>query len=594
MTPEEILAEWAVRKAAMHPVIEQMRQVRDAYNADLVVPLPEMDRQEKAAVANYVSMGLDQTAMRIASTTPSMFFPPLDPGNSASEKRASNRRYATQGWWDANKIGLKMRRRARHFIGYASSPVVLRPDWKLGCARWEVRDPLSTYPGMTGDPDEITPPNVIFGYQRTYAWLKQKYPNQLAALEVGDNPSPSDRFDVVEWVDEEETVLLVCGTEAPAARSYGSNRVNGSPHQLLERIHNRTGLCLAVVPGRITLDRPMGQFDATLGILQTQAKLMALDLIATEKAVFPDTYLISRPGETAKFIAGPYEGRTGLINIVQGGEIRDVPLNPGFQTGPMMDRLERAQRITTATPAEFGGESQTNVRTGKRGDAILSAVVDFPVQEAQEVFAESLREENRRAIAIAKSYFGNQKKTFYVGPTKKRVDYTPSKDFETDENIVTYPHPGADINGLIVGIGQRIGVGMMSKRTGMEIDPMVDDPEREHDRVVFESLEQAALSSVQQQAASGALPLTDIAYIMDQVVRNKMDLVEAIQAAQKAAQARQAQQAPPTAPEAQPGLSLPGMGAEAGGAIPPPTSDVQNLSSMLGALRRPVSAAQAA
>ena len=57
-------------------------------------------------------------------------------------------------------------------------------------------------------------------------------------------------------------------------------------------------------------------------------------------------------------------------------------------------------------------------------------------------------------------------------------------------------------------------------------------------------------------------------------------------------QARQAQQAPPTDPSAQPGLSMPGMGAEAQPtAVPPPSPDGSNLSSLLSCLKRPVGAA---
>ena len=122
------------RQTLQGPMIENMRQLRDTYNGDLIIPLPEMDRREKSAVANLITTGLDQTAMRIASTMPSVYYPPLEDGNRASEKRASTRKRATMGWWEANKMSLKMRRRARWLIGYASSPVVLRPDTKWGCS----------------------------------------------------------------------------------------------------------------------------------------------------------------------------------------------------------------------------------------------------------------------------------------------------------------------------------------------------------------------------------------------------------------------------------------------------------------------------
>jgi hypothetical protein len=578
---DEIAAMLQERQQLQGPIIENMRQLRDTYNGDLVIPLPEMDKREKSAVANLITTGLDQTAMRIASTMPSVFYPALKEGDSASEKRARIRKRATMGWWEANKMPLKMRRRARWLIGYASSPVVLRPDTKWGAARWDVRDPLNTFPSTGEDPDSITPDNCIFTYTRSRAWMQARYPEALSKLQKLKVTKPDDLIRIAEYTDNEVTVLMASATIKP---NPWDSDMQGFPNVELERVHNRTGMCLAVVPNRITLDRPMGQFDSLVGMYQLQSKLMALEVIAVERGIFPDTYLVSRPGETARFVAGPYDGRTGQVNVVQGGDIREMAANPGFATNGMMDRIERAQRIASGTPAEFGGESTTNVRTGKRGDAILSAVVDFPIQEAQEVLAASLQEENRRAIAIAKTYFGNERKSFYVSSrgAKGHVDYVPNKDFEDDNNVVTYSHSGADANSLVVGLGQRIGIGIMSKQTAQEIDPFIADPELEKDRVVSEGLEQALLQSIQTQASQGAIPPSDVAAIAALVATDKMDLAEAVTKVHEEAQKRQATPAPTGAPETMPGLAQPGMGAEQPAEAPAGPPDLGALLAQIG------------
>ena len=565
---EDIVGMLQERKQAQSPLLSNMARLRDAYNGDIIVPLPEMDRSEQAAVANLISTGLDQSAMRISSVMPNLFFPAVKPGDRASEKRSSTRRDATLGWWEANKMPLKLRRRARHMIGYASSPVVLRPDRKRGIARWELRSPLSTFAAPTEDPDDITPLDCIFTFGRSYKWLQSNYPDRIAQLNTnGKAPAPHEIFEVVEYVDGEVTVMAVIGKKSDPFSNY----MQGAAYVELERVVNRTGICPAVVPGRITLDRPMGQFDGLVGMYQMQAKLMALEVIAVERGIFPDTYLISRPGESAKFISGPFDGRTGMVNVVAGGDLREAGQAQGTASGQLIDRLERSMRITSGTPAEFGGESTTNIRTGKRGDAILSAVVDFPVQEAQEILAASMQEENKRAIAIAKTYFGEQRRSFYVSRNAKHVDYIPNKDFETDENNVTYSYAGADANALVVGLGQRIGLGTMSKRSAQEVDPLIADPEREHDRVVQEALEQALLASVQQQAQAGTIPPSDLAKIMSIVVSDKLPLAEAIEKVNKMAQERQATAAPMGSPETQPGLGAPGMGMEQPGSLPPAT-----------------------
>jgi hypothetical protein len=578
---DEIASMLFDRQTMQGPMIENMRQLRDTYNGDLVIPLPELDRREKSAVANLITTGLDQTAMRISSTMPNVYFPPVKEGESASEKRARTRKRATLGWWEANKMPIKMRRRARWLIGYASSPVILRPDSKWGAARWDIRDPLNTFPSQGEDPDSMTPENCIFTFTRSRAWLQARYPDALSKLKSDKNAKPDDLVRIAEYTDAEVTVLMASATIKP---NPWDTDMRGLPHVELERVHNRTGMCLAVVPGRITLNRPMGQFDSLVGMYNLQSKLMALEVIAVERGIFPDTYLVSRPGETARFVAGPYDGRSGQVNVVQGGDIREMAANPGFATNGMMDRIERAQRIASGTPAEFGGESTSNVRTGKRGDAILSAVVDFPIQEAQEIFAASLQEENKRAIAIAKTYFGNERKSFYVSSrgAKGHVDYIPNKDFENDDNIVSYSHSGADANSLVVGLGQRIGIGIMSKQTAQEIDPFIADPELEKDRVISESLEQAMLQSIQTQAAQGQIPPADVAAIAALVASDKMDLAEAIKKVQADAQKRQATPAPAGAPETMPGLAQPGMGAEQPAAAPAAPQDLAGFLASLG------------
>jgi len=562
---EKIVELLGERRNAQSGVLENMRLLRDAYNGDIVVPLPEMDRNEQVAVANLISTGLDQSAMRIASTTPDVYYPPVKPGDNASEKRARTRKRATLGWWEANKMNLKLRRRARYLIGYASSPVVLRPDFKRGICRWEVRNPLTAYPCPTEDPDDLVPPDVIYTYRRPFKWLMNMYPEKIQRLSVGTNYTPDTTFEILEYIDAEAIVTLVLGEKPTENAAYQPTGQFSKFVIELERIPNRTNMPLSVVPGRITLDKPMGQFDGLIGMYQQQARLMALETIAVERGIFPDTYLVSRPGESAKFIAGPFDGRSGMVNIIAGGELREANVGSNLTANNIIDRIERNMRITSGTPAEFGGESNTNIRTGKRGDAILSAVVDFPVQEAQEILSQSLVEENKRAIAIAKSYFGNDRRSFYVSTRKNRghVDYVPNKDFENDDNAVTYAYAGADANALIVGLGQRVGIGTMSKQTAQEIDPLVADPEQEHDRVISESLEQAMLQSIQIQAQQGAIPPADLARIMSLVVQNKKDLAGAVEQVQKEAQERQATPVPQGAPEAMPGLAMPGMGAEA-------------------------------
>ncbi len=591
-TAEEIINLLRIRQLAQGEVLAKMREIKEAYEGDVVIPLPELDEANKPAVANLLNQGLDQLSMRVASVMPDVYYPPTRPGIEKSEKAARTRRLANLGWWHSNHMRIKMRRRARWLVGYGACPVTIRPDSRNEVPMWHLRDPLTTYPAPAIDPDDMTPPDCIFSFSRSLSWLKSNYPEHTRKLYKGPHPKEDENFQLVEYVDAEEHVLLAVGKRYPDYATEHDTSL--APHIELERVPNRIEMCPVVIPGRIGLDRRMSQFEGMLGMYMLQARLAALEVIAVEKGIFPDTYLVSRPNEIAAFVSGPYDGRTGLVNVIKGGDIREVQTNPGFQTNPTIDRLERGQRLSAGIPAEFGGESTTNVRTGRRGDSILSAVIDFPIQEAHELLSEALQQENKIAIAVDREYF-DKPKSFYLSlkGAKGRVDYTPSQVFDSDVNFVTYSQAGVDLNNLIIGTGQRIGVGTMSKRTAQELDPLIDDAEQEHDRVVSEALEQAMLSSLQQQAAQGAIQPVDVAHIMRLVRSDKMELAEAVEEAQRLAQIRQASAGPPGAPEgpvdpgapeAQVGLTAGPAGA-AEPAVGPPPQGIQNLAQMLNSLR---------
>ena len=583
---DEIVAIYGARSQATDQIKSRMRTLRDYYNGDVIVPLPEINSDEKSAVANLLAQGLDQTAMRIASTRPDIYCPPLDPARKRSRDNSDIKRKALFGWWENSRMDLQMAKRARYLIGYSNTVTQLRWNDATGCPEWHLRDPLTAYPATLLGVDDMRPRDCIFGYERPLGWLHNNYPDVGRVFQSDSDAGPDTAIELIEYVGEDETVLIAM--RGPVNTGLFATSVYGADDNLvveLERVPNRLGQTPVVIAQRISLDSAQGQFDGILGMYQMQARLMALEVIAVQKGVFPDTWLVGRAGETPQ-IVNPADGLTGDVGVIRGGDLRDMQMQPGYMTNPAIDRLERAQRLTAGIPPEFGGESSTNIRTGRRGDSVLSAAVDFPVQEAQRILARSLQEENQLAIDMAKRYAGNKGKTFYVTTknAKGPVEYTPNVNFDSTENVVTYSQAGADVNNLVIGGGQRVGMGTMSKRSFMSIDPLVEDPEFEHDSVIAESLEEALLTSIQQQAVEGAIPPADLARIMDLVANNELELAKAVERVQKEAQERQAKQVDAAAPEAQPGLAMPGMGAEARSVAAPPGQAGGELGALLGAL----------
>lgn len=566
---EDIVALYSELRTERSPIINHMEEFSRMYNGEVIMAIPEVDSLSKPAVANLLAQGLDSTAQRVASVVPKLSFPPLEDGHRRSMNRADMRRRVTTEWWDANRIPMKLRKRARHLIGYGATAVMVRPDFDIQLPCWTVMDPLCVYPAPMDDLDEVTPRYAIYTFRRSLSWLRVKYPAQASVLYKGGpaTNNPEGLFTLLEYMDGDETVLVVLGADRYEDPNsiYGAQVATGAPFQELERIPNRSELCPIVMPGRITLNRLQGQYDQLLGIFEMQAALTALNYLSIKRGVFPDLWLLGKPGEIPKIIKEA-SGLMGETGIVQGGVLQPISQEPTLQVGPTIDRLERAMRIGGDFPAEMSGESASNIRTARRGEAVLSAAIDFPNQEYQEILADSLQAENTRAIAIAKAYWGRKTMSLYTSRSGKKAGptYIPNDVFETDIHYVKYSFPGTDMNGLVISMGQRVGIGEMSVETAMEIDPMIDDPIRERNRVTAEALEKALLGGIQQQAAQGQIPPNDVAEIMRLVDQNKMNLADAVNKVHEQAQKRQASQAPAGSPPTQPGIAMPGAGAEAG------------------------------
>lgn len=603
-SPEDIVDLFRQRQASLHPIRATALEVRNVANGDvdaMALPMPELSDGggEKLAVANLLVQGLNGDAQRIASTFYDIMSPALQRGQEKSERYAKVRRRAALGWLDMNRVQLKMGRRARHLLAYSSSPVMLRPDKKRRIPRWQVRDPLGCLPAPTADFEDVEPPDCIFPLQRSLAWLLQEYPERAALLHVGKKAGLDDMFDVLEYVDEEQITLLVIGRDPSAgAMSTGWNagtysgvgktvvgQVSGEPGGygssqvvVLEQLENRARRCTAIVPWRITLDRPTGQYDSMLGKFYWQARLSALELIAIERGIFPSEWVVFPPDSDGSIIVEA-NGRKGIIGEIRGGEYHVQNVNPGYKTTEGLDRLERAQRQDGGIPAEYGDESNTNIRTDRRGMSVLGAAIDFKHQEVQKLFEASAESELVCAAAVDQGYFGDEKKSYFVnwrGATGP-VDYVPNKHFEPGFVLkAKYALAGADADNLTIRNSQKIGAKTMSRRTSMEQDPDVPDVEIELERIESEEIRMAVLAAYQAQAQAGTLPLVQ-ALRVGELREQGVELYLAIRQSDDEARALQSTPVAPGDAAARPGLAMPGMGAEAPSAAAGAPPSLQDL-----------------
>lgn len=588
---KEIFELYVERRKRQTPIRESSLLVKSAYYGDITLATPELDRNDKPMVANLLLSGGEQRAMRVASTMPDVQYPSLKPGMKGADGDARTRRLVNLAWWDDDRMKIKFRKRARHLVFYASTPVILAPNFKRSQPTWAPRDPLMTFaPQM--DVGDLSPPDCIFTYEKSLPWLLREYPDQ--AKKVNRHPDVATNYVVLQYVDADEYVTAVIGEKyQPNAGSAGLYDVQNAPGNPdgeiveLDRVVNRIGRCPAVIADRIGLDHARGEFDGVIGLYQAQAQLMSLMVIGMRRAVWPEEWLQDNPNspEGARIVreADPLHG---IMGQVSGGTIQAIHPIPEAFGSNIVDQLERAIRIEAGVPAELGGESTSNVRTGKRGDAILSAVLDFPIQEEQEILEVAMREENMIAIEIDKAYFST-KKSIYLSATAGQITYEADQLWSGVQNLwVKFAHAGVDAQGLPVEIGQRVGMGTLSKRSAMEIDPLIEDPELEFDRMYTEQM-RAGLTGSLVAMAQDPNNAVKIARIIKEARYSETEVEDAVITIDTAMQQEQAQQAAAAQAQQAPGPeSQPGLAGAPGAAIQAPPVSSANLTALLSGLHR--------
>ena len=601
-------------------MMDMRLKVLEQYNGDTMVPLPELDQQQKPAVANLLGLGLDQFAQRIASVLPDINYPSLRPGYDTWDAKARMSRQANLGWWNMNRMQLLEYKRARYLLAFASAPVTIhsvstsRSD-KRKIPHWRIRSPLTTFPAKGVDELDCEPTDYVVCHKYPLSWIENFYPAAAAALYKGKESGIARDmvFEVLEYNDAEETCLVAIGADK-AERDTGSwedNQAGGAGCIKLMSTPNKAGICDMVVPGRIVLDKPIGHFDTMLHLFTSQAKMAAYEELAMFRSIFPEQWVQSHPNApTRPKIIRDADGKQGIIGLIENGVLQTTMVNPGAQVPTAIDRLERAARLAGGIPAEFGGEAASNIRTGRRGAQVMGDTVDMPLQEYQEILASSKDAENLRAVKVMKGYYGSTT-SMYVIPRDGKIaeipgnpnTYVPNDVFVSDYSVANYPFLGSDSSSIPIEIGQRVGTGEMSLQTAREMDPKIQDPVEEANRVVKEGLEKAILGGVEQMLAAGQLdPIVAAKLIMamktnpnSELAENYVKVHEQMQQEQAAMQAQQQQPAalgagpspgggPP--PAQMPGAAVPPGGAAAQGqpTVPPPGPGQQNLAQLVSVL----------
>lgn len=572
------------------PTILAMKDVLDRYDGDWVLPIPSMDNEPALPPLTPMLVGeaVDQMAMRAASVRPTVTCAAVDPSKDTGRRSrayATKRRKILAATYSASKWNLGRRRFYRQLSAYYTGSLVVVPNFDLGLPMIEVRDPLGTYVEPQANEQLRVPEYVCFLTRHSGEYLRARFPK--VASEHGGPIAAQDTaelWDVMEWYDTEQTLWGLVGP----VRNHGlhiNQRFYATPWmQLSPSYPNRAGVVPAVVPHNVSLGKIASRIGSLLGNVDLQAKLTALDILAQEKAIFPDTFAIGRQNGMPQIVGGVWkDGREGEVNMLMDVEqIGQLRSTPDMRTTQLIDRLERNFRTSTGLVPQFGGETYGALRTGRGIDALAGMAVDPRVQELHEIDEAYMPHLNEAIFQTYRGYWPDKKYVLFSGwpGDLGEVEFTPTEHIETTNNTVSYAIAGADVIQQTQILGSLLGTGSISRKTFRAKHPWIDDPDSEGALVEEEQIEDALKQSILQKLASGQIPITLAVEIRNHLAKGK-DIFAAVDAADRALRERQATPAPPApdgmiaAPEAMPGMAAPDAMAMAAQPTAPEQQQVQ-------------------
>ena len=502
-------------------LISQMVEVERRYSGEYVIPLPNVDEGDSLPRTTplLVADAIDHTSRSAASVMFDVSCPLVRrPGHSIEDQRAnaSKRRQILAATYHTSRFQLLRRKAFRHFAGYATYGYDVVPDPVRGGPRIRLLNPLLTYPDPKADEDYGDPMDYGIVRGQSASWLRYHYPE--TRIENGGpitDKGGAELWDVVEWFDPEVCMTGLLGPRDSVNGESCHPDMVTRPHLLLSWYPNYAEMTAAVMPRRITLGRLASQIAQLTGVVDLMDRLMALDILASEKGIWPDTYIIGSDRGVPSLVGGEWkDGRTGLVNLIRNADgVGQLRGSPDPNSKMTIDRLERNVRISTSLVPQTGGETYGALRTGRGIDALMSAAVDPKVHELHEIDSAYMATLNQAIFATWKGWWGKDKLFVFSGwrSDKGEVEFTPEVDIVSTDNAVHYPIPGQEVSQVTITLGQLLGTRGISLRTFRRMHPWIDDAEGEEAIINEEEMERFALDAIMAQIQNQQLPLTYLA-----------------------------------------------------------------------------------
>jgi len=598
-----IREEMRLRREDRAPLLDHMMDVQRRYNGEWAVPYPGKDKGPDLPPLGpaIIADTIDTTGMTAGSIQPEIFCPSMEPGVAKHELNARKRKQSLEYAWWSSGFNLLSRKWFRQLAGYGTFGILVTPDFDAQAPKIRAIDPLGMFPEERAAGDLRPPSSVGIIHlmhkneiMRLWPQSRKEHGTGLGAG-VLDASSPN-MWEVLEWVDENQRVFGILGprdTHLPSSRGASRSAETAMP---LHYSENPVGVCTMLTPERVTLEKVVSQVQNILGMTDLMSRLMALDILSSEKSIFPDRVILGNSNNPPILVDGTWhDGIDGKVNMVlNADQVMTLNNSPDRNVKEGVDRLERNSKVSGGlVPQQVGETPGGGLRTGRANDALFASAVEPRMQEMHEIFEYWAGHMNDIVIETYKAYWPQKKYVVFSGQRSVRevARFRPSTHLDVSWNKVSYAIPGASSSRVTVELAQLYGADAISMKDFRRMHPNIADAEATEDQVNVEAIDRSLRRFIEVGIEQGSLTGEDLA-VLGKALKKGTPLIEAHeemltearerQQAQLEAQAQAAQGEPPPL-EALPGANPPdaeGLGAAglggppAAGGLPQPEPTV--------------------
>ncbi len=487
---------------------------------EFVMEWPDGRREQvDPAVPNMVDIASKDRAAVIASTVPQVLCQPEGPGDEAREK-ADKLERIVGGFLNMNRVTSMQWDWGFDAMAGGLTVCKVMPD---------LMKPVSErFPVFTRLRPQLSYPEPIFtrgpGVQ-SFMYAYEEYRSVVendygVTLGWGRSDKPNtDKVRVIERYDDTYVQIV--------AQSIG--RTQGIATDLITQFKHKLG-CTPIAIGTASNIHGTysGEFDAGLGILESWHRMttMMLDDAARKTYAEKIVYNVVNPGDSGPDAQIELEDQNGRYEYV------NQPNEP-YSNLQLLNGLQNAVRAAYLMPL---------ARSGNPDESIISAAginasqtqFNTAVQTTQRlILGPMLEQAIELALKGEETWSPNAKKNVYGGEGRGyRETYTPSKDIKGYRNVrIAYgPMGGLDPINQAVLMQQFHGSGGLSTRRMLELNPMIEDPQREEKQMLKEQLQQVSIAALQQRVMQGTLDPVYLSYVEEAVKSDEVSLSEAIMA----------------------------------------------------------------